>query len=461
MSRRPIDPVDTIWLNMDRDDNLMVIESVITTAEPVDQDRFLDVFRERVLDRYPVFSQRPVMSRLPLGPAHWEDDPDFALERHVRRTTLAEPGDDRALQEYVSGFLDKPLPRDRPLWEMHILDGYGAGSVVYSRLHHSLADGIALMQVLLSLTDETAESAAERPSSEPAHEGGLLEAGVHLARAVGSALESLPHAFGPAGVAEAVTLTRRTTGVAAKLLLGRNPASPFAGPPGTRKRAVWGSPVPLGQVVATAHSTGTTVNDVVVAALAGALHTYQLHHGGETVDLPTMVPVNLRPLDDPLPVELGNQFALVLLTLPSGLRTPFERLAETSRRMDEIKDSPEAWLTFGMIKGIGRTGPDLERVLVDFFANKATGVTTNVPGPRTPRYLAGARVVTMLGWAPESGRQTLGTCICSYDGRLHVGFKVDTDTIEHPEELVAAFDAELAMLRRLAPLPRPLAPATS
>jgi WS/DGAT/MGAT family acyltransferase len=387
---------------------------------------------------------------------HWEDDPDFDLERHIRRATLAGAGDDTVLQEYVSGHLDQPLPRDRPLWEMHLLDGYGDGAAVYSRLHHSLADGIALMRVLLSLTDESAQSTDEQASPEPASEGGLLDTGVHLAQALGSALESLPHALSPSGVAEAVSLTRQTTGVAAKLLLGRNPASPFAGTPGTRKRAVWGEPVPLADVISTAHRTGTTVNDVVVAALAGALHTYQLHHGGEAVDIPTMVPVNVRPLDEPLPVELGNRFALVLLTLPSGLATPFERLAETSRRMDAIKDSPEAWLTFEMIRGIGRTGPDLERLLVDFFANKATGVTTNVPGPTRARYVAGTRVTALLGWAPESGRQTLGTAICSYDGRLQVGFKVDTDTIVHPEELVAAFDVELATLRRLAPTSRHL-----
>jgi hypothetical protein len=121
--------------------------------------------------------------------------------------------------------------------------------------------------------------------------------------------------------------------------------------------------------------------------------------------------------------------------------------------MTAIKESPEAWLTFGIIRGIGRTGPTLERYLVDFFANKATGVTTNVPGPSSPCYLAGQRIVAMMGWAPESGRQTLGTCIFSYDGRLHVGFKVDTDTIADPEQLVRAFDAELEALCRLAPAP--------
>jgi WS/DGAT/MGAT family acyltransferase len=250
---------------------------------------------------------------------------------------------------------------------------------------------------------------------------------------------------------QTVGLTRSTTGVAAKLLFSTNPDSPISGLPGPRKRAVWGDPVPLAQVKEIAHRTGTTVNDVVVAALAGALATYQAEHGRRPVDVPTMVPVNLRPDDEPLPAELGNRFALVLLSVPSGLRTPFLRLAETSRRMTAIKESPEAWLTFGMIRGIGRTGPMLERYLVDFFANKATGVTTNVPGPSSPCYLAGERVVAMLGWAPESGHQTLGTCFFTYDGRLHVGFKVDTATIADPERLVAAFEHELDALSTLAP----------
>jgi hypothetical protein len=117
--------------------------------------------------------------------------------------------------------------------------------------------------------------------------------------------------------------------------------------------------------------------------------------------------------------------------------------------MDEIKDSPEALLTFGLMRGIGRTGPSLERFFVDFFANKATGVTTNVPGPREPRYVAGNRVTAMLGWAPQSGDQTLGTCIFSYAGRVHVGFKVDAGVVTSPEELLADFAAEVEALRRL------------
>lgn len=453
MGRRPVDPVDTIWLNMDRADNLMVIESVMTLEGPVEWDRFVQVLRDRVLDRFPVFGQRPRWSALPLVGPHWEDDPDFDVERHLRRVRLPAPGGDRELQEYVATQLGVPLERDRPLWQMHLLDGYGDGAAVYSRLHHSLADGIALMQVLLSMTDVAPDGSAPEPAAAPeGSRDGVVAWAAHLGASASHALLELPHLVAPRHVADAMTVARQTTAITAKLLLTRNPRSPVNGRPGPDKRAVWSDPIPLAQVVSAGHRTGATVNDLLVAALAGALGRYVARHDGEATDIPTMVPVNLRPLGEPLPAELGNRFALVLFVLPSSLRTPFERLAETKRRMDAIKHSPEALLTFGLIRGIGRTGPELERFLVDFFANKASGVTTNVPGPREPRYIAGARITRLFGWAPESGRQTLGTCIFTYDGQVHVGFKVDARQIPQPEELVEDFRAEVEELLGLGTL---------
>lgn len=449
MGTRTIDPVDTIWLNMDRPNNLMVIESLMMLEGPLDRERFLATLTRRVLDRYPVFRQRPVWSRMPLAMPRWEDDPDFVLERHIHRATLAAPGDDAALQDYVNSFISTPLERDRPLWEMHLIDGYGSGSAVYSRLHHALADGIALTRVVLSLTDAVPDGGPEEDVDGGATPGGLLGAAVRLAELTEEALLELPHLFDPRLALGAVTTVRQSAGITTKLLLARNPVSPVSGTAGIPKRAIWASPYPLAAVVETGHRTGTTVNDVLVAALAGAVATYLHDHHGTAVDIPTMVPVNVRPLDEPLPRELGNRFALVLFTLPSSLATPFERLAETKRRMDVIKHSPEAFLTFGLIRGIGHTGPDVERFFVDFFANKASGVTTNVPGPRSARYVAGSRITAMLGWAPESGNQTLGTSIFTYDGNVHVGFKVDTGVIARPEELLAAFTSELDELCRL------------
>lgn len=453
--RRPIDPVDTIWLNMDRPNNLMVIESLMTTEGPVDWDRYVEVVRDRVVERYPVFGQRPVSSHVPLAMPHWEEDPDFHPENHFHRFTLPAPGGDRELQAYVDEHLGVALRRDRPLWEMHLIDGYGDGSAVYSRLHHAMADGIALMRVLLSLTDPgpDAEPMPDDDLVETRHPGPVGSA-LHLvgtaAETAGSSLLDLTRRLSPSLAEDAFTLARQTTGIATKLTLTRLPHSSLAGTAGVTKRAVWAPPIPLADVVAAGHRTGTTVNDLLVAALAGAVASYLRAHDGAAVDIPTMVPVNVRPLDQPLPRELGNRFALVLFSLPSGLDTPFGRLAETKRRMDAIKHSPEAVMTFGMIRGIGRTGKEIERYLVDFFANKASGVTTNVPGPQGPRYVAGTRITSLLGWAPQSGNQTLGTCIFTYDGHVHVGFKVDVGTIAEPQELLDAFGVELQALLQLA-----------
>ena len=118
--------------------------------------------------------------------------------------------------------------------------------------------------------------------------------------------------------------------------------------------------------------------------------------------------------------------------------------------MDSIKHSPEAVLTFGLITAIGHTNTAVAKQVIDFFAAKAIGVTTNVAGPMTGRYLAGARIRTILGWVPGSGAQTLGVCIFSYDGVVRVGFKADAGVVTDPEKLVHAFDDEMDTLVRLA-----------
>lgn len=453
MARRSLSPVDTIWLTMDRPTNPMVIESLMMLDGPVDWDRFLDVLTRRVLDRYPVFRQRLVPSRLPLVLPQWEDDPDFSLDRHIHREVLPPPGDDAALQAYLTGGISGQLPRDRPLWEMHFVDGYGAGSAVFSRFHHSLADGVALTRVLLSMTDDTPEGPSAEVATEDlsgqARTRGLVRLAVRLAGSTGGTLLDAPRLLTADHASRALRLALQTGAIAEKLLFTQYPLTPVGGQPMVAKRAVWAPPIPLADVVAMAHRTGVTVNDVLVAALAGALTKYFEDHEGRRIDIPAMVPVDVRPPDEPLPPELGNRFALVLLILPSGLGTPFTRLAETKRRMDAIKHSPEALLTFGLIRAIGTAGPDLGRLLVDFFANKASGVITNVRGPAATRYIVGARVTRLLGWVPESGNQTLGTCIFTYDGNVHIGFKVDAARVPDPESLLDAFMAELGQLELL------------
>ncbi len=492
--RRRIGPVDTIWLNMDRPNNLMVIDAVMFLADTPDWDEVAHLFQTRVVDRFPVFHQRPEAPGF-IGQPNWVDDEEFSLDRHIVRVALPEPGDDAALQRHIESQLDVPLDRRHPLWEVHFVEGYGEGAAIFLRTHHSLADGIALTRVFLSLTegepDESAGPAMTAMATPKATLDGALDnpdvvaavenlealeslealeergrAEVERTRAEGWSLPTPPllgtglrlardglarvlSLATPQGLMEAGRSAAVTTQVVAELLLAHNPDNPLNGEPQGSKRVVWTDPLPLMGPKQLGRLAGATLNDVFMSAVAAALHRYQTELGREPVDLITMVPVNVRPLDEPLPPELGNRFALVYFHFPSALSAPLARLAETKRRMDWLKRSPEALLTFSLISAIGRTNPTIERYLVSFFANKAIGVTTNVAGPRTTRTLAGTPVTGVLGWVPGSGKHAVGVCIFTYAGTVRVGFMTDTAIVPDPERLLAAFEDELDHLVRI------------
>ena len=151
-----MDPADVAWLHMDRPTNLMVVNTVLWFDVPVDQASVLEMFGERVVSRFRRFRQRvadPALTLAPWAAPEWVDDAGFALADHVSRTRLPASGDQRALQRTASDLAGRPLRKDRPLWELHLLDGYGDGGALVLRTHHAIADGAALMQVLLSLAD--------------------------------------------------------------------------------------------------------------------------------------------------------------------------------------------------------------------------------------------------------------------------------------------------------------------
>jgi WS/DGAT/MGAT family acyltransferase len=427
---RRIAPVDTIWLNMDRPENLMVIESLLLLERAPDWDRVIDVVRTRLVDKYPVFRERPGPRMVPWRLPRWQPDSDFRLERHVHRVRLPAPGADAELRRYVDRQLHQPLDRDHPLWQVHLIDGYQGGAALLCRVHHALADGTALVRLLLSLTDDDEGVAKEAtpPSNRP------------------TGLQAVARTLAPGGLLDVGRLVVRTGQAGASLVLARTPSSVLGGQPGTGKHVVWSQPFSLDDVKKVGRLGGATVNDVLMSAVAGAMHRYQVARGVEPVDLTTMVPVNVRRLDRELPRGLGNRFALVFFTFPSGVAAPLQRLAETKRRMDWLKSSPEAVMTFGLITAIGRTVADVERFIVNFFANKAIGVTTNVPGPTRIRYLAGTKVTAILGWVPGSGRHTVGVCIVTYAGTVRVGFRVDATRVRRPKQLLEAFEAELTDL---------------
>jgi diacylglycerol O-acyltransferase len=495
---------DALWLEMDRPSNLMVVDSLVWTTEPLDWDRFTSVAKERLWDRYRVFRSVAVHGD---DRWYWEECGTDSFESHVTRIRLPEPAGDTALQEFVASQRTVPLDRSRPLWQMFCIDDFRGGSAVLSRVHHAIADGIRMVQLAMSLFDAAPDGGAilpppvvpttaggapagrspvERVRAEAlsladeaahltaeaagaighvlAHPGSVVRAGrgavggaAHLAAgaltnpigtvhgaasSTAARLQRVMHARVP-GEGPLIDLLAAGPGdvdVARKLLLGtRNDPTIWTGRVGTNKVVAWSEPLPLASVKEVARAHDATVNDVLVTCVAGTLHRYLNSHDARCASVNWMIPVNLKPLDLTLPEELGNEFAIVQLELPTGIADPLAVLDVVKHRMGRIKHGHEAAIAFRLQELISGFSDVVYRASVDLLANRAVGVLTNVPGPPIPVYLAGKRVDGMVGWAPLSGDQPMSFTIYSYDGKVFVGIACDADLVPDHEQIVDGF----------------------
>jgi diacylglycerol O-acyltransferase len=449
-TRHSLPAADAAWLHMDRPTNPMVVNGLVLLDGEPEPDAVARILEERLVTRFPRFRQRIVE---PAGRAPaFEDDPAFEVADHLHRRALPAPGDRAALQALVGDLVTPPLDRGKPLWHVYLIEGGEGGSAMLWRIHHCIADGIALARVMLSIVDDADEAAAEPPPPPASRRGALRRlAGVpgdavSALRNAGAAVvhegaESLAH---PDHLRELAGTALRDVSTAAKLLAApTDPESDLRAPLTGTRRVAWSEPFPLARIKEVAHRRRVTINDLLVSALAAALHERLGSAGGLPEEIHAMVPFNLRPLEEPVPADLGNDFALVLLPLPVGGVAPAERLRQVSSRMDAIKDSHEAPIAFGILSAIGLTPPWLEDRLIGFFTEKASLVVTNVPGPRERLRFAGAPISGVLVWAPCSGSLGMTVSIYSYAGEVTVGFMADTALIPDPDPLARAYEAEL------------------
>src|SRR5260370_32648886 len=340
--RVPMASIDAAWLGMEDPTNLMLVTGVLALAGPVDRRR-LRLLLDRRLKPFGRFHQRVVRPRSRGNLPHWEDDGHVEMVKTLSYVALPAPGGDKQLRELVSDLMSAPLDFSKPLWHMHVIDRYGGGSVVLARVHHSIADGIALVRVMLSLTDESPNPRPARAPQRGAASGFRLP------------LEWLPAALGRGLVAgtELIANPGRTLDIArtgaqgayrlARLvLLPPDPATVFKGQLGRSKRAAWSDPVPLDDFQAIGKAFGANVTDVLVATATGALRRYIEHRGRRTagIAIRASVPVNLRPADQAH--KMGNAVGLVFLSLPTGIADPARRLRAIKKEMDDLKGSPEA-----------------------------------------------------------------------------------------------------------------------
>ena len=425
--RTPLASVDASWLRMDEPNNPMVVNGVLVLDGPVSAQRVRTLLQVRLLcfDR---FRQRVVRPLAGMGVPSWEDDPEFSLDHHLVVERLPAPGDEAALQALISALASEPLPPRRPPWRIHLVPNYQGGSALIVRVHHCVADGLALVHVLLSLADRPPENVP----SEPAARRSRWET---LRALVAGTVRVLPER--PDHLAALIRL----------LLLTPEPVTRFKGPLTRGKKLVWSRAYRLEDFKRVGRATGSTVNDVLMAALAGGLRRYLLTHGTvrRTLDVRGVVPVNLRRASEA--PTLGNRFGLVFLSLPLGIRSPGARLAEVRRRMRALKKSPGAAAIFELLWVMGRLPRPLFDAVIDLFAAKATAVVTNVVGPREPLSILGARLRQAMFWVPCAGHLGLGVSLLSYAGQVWVGVHSDVGLVPDPERIVDAFEEELDALQ--------------
>lgn len=464
--------VDTAWLRMDSPMNLMMIVGVWIIKPGVSYKAVCQRIEERLL-KYPRFGQRVAQDALG---ALWVTDEDFKIERHVVAEKLGAKSKGReqqALQDRLGELAVQPLDMNHPLWQFHLVEHYQGGSALMARMHHCIADGIALIAVTQSLMD--GGSAPPQRTPKALHHEGLEAAEDWIAdtlikpftdvavKALGAAGDGAVNAMGmmiepkkglekgmELGLAGSVELARlayhAVRDAAALALMVDDSHTRLKGIPGTTKRVAWCQPVPLEEVKAVAKALNCSINDVLLSCVAGAIGEYLKSFGDEIAgkQIRAMVPVNLRPIEDAY--KLGNRFGLAPVVLPIGIENPVERVYEVRRRMSEMKGSLQPLMAFGLLAVAGLLIKPAQDAMLSLFSKKTTAVMTNVPGPREKLKFLGATLEQNLVWVPQSGTVGLGVSILSYGGGVQFGVISDATLCPDPQKIIDEFEPEFAKL---------------
>jgi WS/DGAT/MGAT family acyltransferase len=452
--------VDTAWLRMDNDVNLMMIVGVWLLQPGIRHAALCERVEDKLL-KYERFRQKVVPDAMG---ANWVHDDAFDIQRHVLNQTLArEPGQSEreSLQALVGELANTPLDPDHPLWQFHLIDGYEGGSALVARVHHCIGDGIALISVMLSITDGGMDPPKRKARDLPESDGDWLSDAVMkpltdlASKAIGmygggvaKSMEMLSNPQqGLIGSVEMARTGAKVLGdVGAMALMADDSPTLLKGKPIGQKVVAWGEPLPLADVKAIGKALGCSINDVLLACVAGAIGAY-LHEQGDdptAKEIRAMVPVNLRPMEEAW--KLGNRFGLAPLTLPIGIANPVERVYAVRVRMNQLKDSYQPLLAFAVLAVAGLLIKPVQDGLLGLFAKKATAVMTNVPGPATALKFCGATLRQTMFWVPASGDIGVGVSILSYGGGVQFGLITDKQLCPHPQQIIDRFEPEFEKL---------------
>jgi diacylglycerol O-acyltransferase / wax synthase len=402
----------------------------------------------------PRYRQR--LASVPLGQGRpvWVDDPHFRLPFHVRHTALPRPGDDAQLRRLAGRIFSQAIDRDRPLWELWLIEGLSDGRfAVLSKTHHALIDGVSGVDIASVIFDTDPDPQPVAPPPRPWAPRPLPSSAQLLADAL------VEHTTQPAATLHsAAELVRgphellaragsALAGLGALAWMGLDPAprSPFNVPIGPHRRFTWVD-APLADFRRVKRAVGATINDVILSVVAGTLGSYMRRHEFETDDLvlKALVPVSVR--DEADRGVLGNRIAAMWAPLPVGISDPLERLGVIAEAMAGVKRSGQAVGAQALTELAGFASPTLVAQAARLQARQRffNLVVTNVPGPQVALYLLGRRLLAVYPLVPLAANTALGIAVLSYDGRLNFGLNADYDALPDLELLARDLEQVIA-----------------
>src|SRR5271165_1395174 len=440
----------------------------LTIAEgpPPAMEDFLEQIRER-LHLVPRYRHKLAFTVLDSGRPVWVDDPNFNLEYHVRHTALPTPGTWVQLQSLVARIFSQQLDRSKPLWEMWLIEGLKDDRfALITKTHHSLIDGIAgvdLATVLFDLSREPPPIKHSGRAWQPHREPGTVElvaAGVRGALRTAMALAE--------GAVDAIThpdhaiarAREGAEGIGEIIWAGLNPApeTPLNVHIGPHRRFL-GIGDSLDDFKIVKNAFGGTVNDVVLAVVAGALRSFLISRGGRTegLELRALVPVSVRTEGEHH--QMGNRIVVMRGPLPVYIADPVQRLRFVSHAMDGLKESKQA-LGAEVIAGAQNFAPPTilaQASRLNFSTRLYNLIVTNVPGPQFPLYVLGREILEAypVAFLPEN--HALAIAIMSYNGQMNFGLLGDFDAVPDIDLIGKGIEDELATLVALAREPVPAA----
>ncbi len=455
--------LDSSFLHLERDSSHMHVAGcmVFEGTAPAYEELLAQV--ESRLHLVPRYRQRLAFVPLEQGRPVWVDDPHFKLTFHVRHTALPRPGGEEALKRLAGRVFSQPLDRDRPLWELWLVEGLAEDRfAMLSKTHHALVDGISGVDIATVLFDASPDPMpVAQPEQDwvarPLPSGAQLLADALLERATvpGEIARGLRAALrGPRTLARRAGESLVGLGAMAWAGLRAAPPSPFNVKIGPHRRFTWvrGD---LAQFKEIKNTLGGTVNDVVVTVVTGALGRYMRMHGFDTegVELRAMIPVSIRA--DIERGALGNRVAAMWAPLPVGVLDPVERLHAVSAAMNEVKSSGQAVGAEVLTALSGFAPPTIMSQAARLQARQRLFnlVVTNVPGPQHPLYMLGRELDAIYPMVPLAENTALGIAIMSYFGQLNFGLVADYDALPDVEILAEELRSSIEELAAAAGKP--------